>query len=259
MRGALLLDLDGTLFEGDRWIPGAEAVVRTLLEQGWQIRFVSNTTLRSRAQLLQRFAPTGLPIQADWMFTPVRAAYEWLRTRPLRNGILALVHPDLIPDLASIPIVQAPPADFVLVGDMGDAWQITLLNQALRALLQGARLIALQKNRLWKAPDGYRLDAGAFVVALEYASRRSCEMVFGKPNPVFFQMALRSIGDIDGPAWMVVDDLEKDILPAQRLGLRGVLIQRDPVLSHTDTGEQPDFRIPSITALPDLLAAGVGS
>ncbi len=255
MRGAILLDLDGTLFEGDRWIPGAAAVVRTLLDRGWQIRFVSNTTMRSRAQLLQRFAHTGLPIDAGWMFTPVRAAYEWLRTRSLQHGVLALVHPDLRPDLASIPLVQTPPADFVLVGDMGDTWHIAILNQALRALLQGARLIALQKNRLWKAPDGYRMDAGAFVVALEYASRRSCEMVFGKPNPVFFQMALRSIGDFTGPAWMVGDDLEKDILPAQRLGLRGVLIRRDPVLSHTDTGERPDFQIPSITALPDLLAA----
>jgi ribonucleotide monophosphatase NagD (HAD superfamily) len=57
-----------------------------------------------------------------------------------------------------------------VVGDLGERFGYRVLNQAFRELLDGAELVALQKNRYWRTPDGLSLDVGPFVAALEYAT-----------------------------------------------------------------------------------------
>ena len=49
VRGALL-DVDGTLLHGDAAIPGAAEAVARLRAEGIAVRFVTNTTRRSRAR-----------------------------------------------------------------------------------------------------------------------------------------------------------------------------------------------------------------
>lgn len=222
---AVLLDLDGTLYVEGKWLPGAVDTVRWLMAQGLGVRFITNTTMRNRGQLQHRFRQVGLDVPQDWFFTPARAAYRWFQQQDTGRGILALVHPDLLHDLQGLPLRAEEPADFVLVGDMGDAWDVGVMNRALRALLGGARLTALQRNRYWRAQDGYRLDAGAFVAALEYAAQVTCDPVFGKPNPIFFEMVLLDVGVPPEEAVMVGDDLESDVLGAQACGIRGVLVR----------------------------------
>ena len=59
-----------------------------------------------------------------------------------------------------------------MVGDLGSEFSFDVLNHAFRLIRDGARLIALQKNRFWQRDDGLALDVGPFVVALEYATEK---------------------------------------------------------------------------------------
>jgi len=63
------------------------------------------------------------------------------------------------------------------------------LDRAFRHLVDGAELVALQKNRYWQQEDGLSLDAGPFVAALEYASCKVATVI-GKPEKAFFEAAL---------------------------------------------------------------------
>ena len=58
--------------------------------------------------------------------------------------------------------------------------------------MDGAELIALQKNRFWLTPDGLSLDVGPFVAALEYAAGTQAYVV-GKPARGFFGTTLAGI------------------------------------------------------------------
>lgn len=62
-----------------------------------------------------------------------------------------------------------------------------------RLLLEGCPLIAIHKVRYYKRGDGLALGPGPFVTALEFASDVKTEVV-GKPQPSFFQQALKEIG-----------------------------------------------------------------
>jgi HAD superfamily hydrolase (TIGR01450 family) len=110
-------------------------------------------------------------------------------------------------------------ADAVIVGDLGAAWTYDLLQHAFTALQDGAELIACSRDRYYRRAGRLVLDAGPFVAALEYATRREA-LVAGKPSASFFHAAVASLELAASPAdvVMVGDDLWSDVEGAQRAG-----------------------------------------
>ena len=143
----------------------------------------------------------------------------------------------------------------VIVGDLGAAFGYRVLNRAFQHLMDGAELIALQKNRFWLTPGGLSLDVGPFVAALEYAADAEAYVV-GKPARGFFDTALAGIPVAPARAAMIGDDVESDVGGAQGAGIAGILVRtgkyREDVVRAS--GVEPDAVIDSIADLPGLLA-----
>ena len=252
---AVFIDLTGTLQEKGQWIKGAKKTINWLKNNGIAFRLITNTTMKSRAQLQKMFAESGLDVDAGAFFTPAVAAVNWFRTRHTPNGILPVVHPDILDDLNGLKLTRSSDADYVLVGDMNDHWRSDYFHLALRALLEKARLTALQMGRRWTAHNGHRVDNGPYVVALEYAAETTCEITFGKPNPVFYNLALADCGVDAEHAIMVGDDLENDFLGAIETGITGLLVKtgdfKPDYLNHPEV--HPENVLESIKDLPAWL------
>lgn len=243
--GALLLDLDGTLYVGDDPLPGAVEAIRLLQRREIPRRYLTNSTRRSRRALAERLRGMGFPVEEQELFTAGVAAAEWLRREGVRRVALYLPEP-AHEDFAGLEVVESG-ADAVVVGDLGEEWSFGRLNAAFRELLHGARLVALQKNRFWQTPEGLVMDAGPFVAALEHASGRGATVV-GKPSPEFFALAARSLSAEPHDVAMVGDDVEVDVAGAQAAGIRGVLVRtgkfREEVLSRSEV--HPDLVVNSL-------------
>ncbi len=106
----------------------------------------------------------------------------------------------------------------MIIGDLGAAFGYDVLNHAFRRVMDGAELIALQKNRYWLRAAGLSLDVGPFVAAIEYATRREAYVV-GKPSRAFFEQILADLRVEAAAATMVGDDIESDIGGALQAGL----------------------------------------
>jgi hypothetical protein len=87
-----------------------------------------------------------------------------------------------------------------------------------------AALRQLRAAGLPRTSDGLQLDSGAFVAGLEQAAGIEAEVV-GKPAAAFFATALAHLGAAAAHTLMVGDDIETDVLAAQRQGLTGVLVK----------------------------------
>lgn len=247
---AVLLDLDGTLYLGDAPLPGAVAAISTLEQQRIPRRFLTNTTRLSRKALAHRLQRMGFPIEVDDLFTASIAATRWLENADIQRIALYLPEPAL-EDFSGFEVDDRAP-EAIVIGDLGEGWTYSRLNAAFRQLLDGARLVALQKNRYWRTPDGFALDAGPFVAALEYAVQREA-VIIGKPSRDFFQLAVESLGSSLEHIAVVGDDIEADIAGAQAAGLHAALVRtgkfRPDVL--TEGGIQPDWIADSLGDLID--------
>ena len=76
----------------------------------------------------------------------------------------------------------------------------------------------------------------------------------GKPAPPFFAAALARLRAEAGQALMVGDDIDSDVLAAQRLAITGVLVRTGKyrVQAVRDAEGTPDHILDSIAELPDL-------
>ena len=251
---AVLLDLDGVLYVEDAPIPGAIEAVAALRDRGLRLRFVTNTTSRPRRDILARLERLRMPVPDAELVTPGRLAVEHCVAAGRRRALL-LMRDDVKADLAGLEEV-GDGADVVVVGDLGEAFGYPVLNHAFRELLAGAELVALQKNRYWRTPDGLSLDVGPFVAALEYAAGRDA-VVVGKPAPAFFATVLAGLDVPPSDAVMVGDDVESDIGGAVRAGLAGVLVRTGKFRPEAvaASGVEPTATVDSIADVPELLGA----
>jgi phospholysine phosphohistidine inorganic pyrophosphate phosphatase len=253
----ILFDLDGVLVTGGSPLPGAVETLQKLLAAGVPFLILSNMTLWSRRMMLDRFRRHGLDLAIDRMLTPPAAATRWLERQGNPPVVAFVAEPTRI-ELAGLQLLPQESergAAFVLVGDLGDGWTPQIMNRALRLLLNGARFIALGMGRYWMAPDGVRLDVGAFATALAYASGQT-PIVIGKPSAEYFQMALDALGVPADRVVMVGDDILNDIEAAQQVGLKGVLVQTGKFRpDDLQRGVTPEWTVPDVThvlSLPGL-------
>jgi len=218
----LLIDLDGTVWEDGVLIAGAAAAVAALREAAVPFRFLTNTTRKARATLALELTEAGLGAAAEEVLTATSSAAAWLRRRGVER-VSALVAEAALVDLEGLTIEHEAP-DVVLVGDLGETWTFPVLDRAFRAVLAGAELVAVQKNRYWKTGGRLSLDAGPFVAALEYATGQTAHLI-GKPSRELFVTAAAELGLEPQRVAMVGDDLEADIAGAKRAGLLAVAVR----------------------------------
>jgi HAD superfamily hydrolase (TIGR01458 family) len=218
---SVLIDIDGVLCVGDVPLPGALAALDLLRQRGVGLRFVTNTTRRTRTDIVRDLGAMGFDIALHEVISGAIAARRIIEVRRLRP--LLLVHPGLLPDFAGISTANP---NAVLIGDAADGFSYHAMNTAFRVLVgvPGAPLIALANNRYFRASDGLALDAGPYVAALEYAAGVRAEIT-GKPAPAIFRTALDELQCAPGDALMIGDDIESDIGGALAAGLQAILVR----------------------------------
>ena len=250
---AVLLDLEGVLYQNAAPIEGAHAALQALEARGLALRYVTNTTTTSRDGVLRRLSEVGLEIDPASLFTPLAAARRLLTEWGARRVHLA-APPETAADFDCFELVDGAPVDAVVMGDLYRAYDWDRLNLLFSLVRGGARLIALHKNRFCRRAQGLGLDAGPFVAAVEYATGREA-VVVGKPAAPFFRLALADLGVAPADALMVGDDIEADIGGAHGAGLKAVQVETGKFtaadLAHPRI--TPDGRIASIADLPAAL------
>jgi HAD superfamily hydrolase (TIGR01458 family) len=218
----LLFEIDGVLTLGEEVIPGAAETIESLRARAIPIRFMTNTTIYCRYTFLDHMRAKGFQIDIDELYTATYVAARYLRDHNAHT-YFPLLLPDAQLEFTGIDIDEETP-EYVVVGDMGAGFTFSRLNRAFRALLNGAKLIALHKKRHWRTPDGLFLDAGPFVMALEYAAETNA-LVLGKPSAAYFELVLRELGLRRDRVAMVGDDIESDVKGAKLMGLQGWLVR----------------------------------
>ena len=252
---AVLIDIDGVLHVGLTPVPGAAKALRRLRQAGLRVAFLTNATRLPHDRLVAGLRAMGFDIADSEVQTAALAARAVVEQRGLRPYLL--VHPDLQPDWEGISRHEP---NAVVVGDAAETLNYTALNAAFRVLMRGPNvpLIAMGANRYYQAADGLNLDMGAFVAALEYASRRKAEYT-GKPSVKFFEGTLNAMGIAPDHAVMIGDDLENDIGAAQAVGLRGVLVRTGKFRSkdESDSRVHPSAIADDFPAAVTLLLQGM--
>jgi HAD superfamily hydrolase (TIGR01450 family) len=273
----LLIDLDGVVVLKGHAIAGAPEALAALDRRGIPFRIVTNTSQLGPASLARYGRTIGVDIPAERILSGVSVSAELTARRYRDRPIYVFATNDARSQFDGQRLLTDEEADApdaaaaaVVVGDAPEQLSHATLNRLFRLVRGGAELIAMHRNPWWLTPDGPTIDSGAIVAGLEFATGVRATLV-GKPARAMFALAAAQVqaeiaaregaGRVPRSAIaMVGDDLQSDVLAAQRAGLRGVLVLTgkhgpEDVTAHLagrGRGRVPDGVAPS---LADVVAA----
>lgn len=265
--GGIVFDLDGTVYLGEKALPGATDGIAALRRHGIRVLFVSNKPLQPRQVYAAKLSRLGIPATADDVITSGFVLGQHLARTAPDLSLYVIGEPPLKDELRShgLTVVEESDQDPQEVIDPSGidavvvAFDRTLdyrkLNTAYQALRQGARFFATNADKTCPMPGGAIPDAGATIAALEHITGRRLELLAGKPSPLTMQVALAGLGSAPGHSLMVGDRLETDIRMGRDAGmstalpLTGVTQRAD--LAHSDI--QPDFVVAHIGELVHMI------
>jgi HAD superfamily hydrolase (TIGR01458 family) len=259
-----VLDADGVLVLQGAPLPGSMEAVASLGARGIPFRVVTNFSQLHRSTLAEWFGRGGLTIDPDRIITGTSAAAAHTAARHPGRPIFVLAAPDARREFDGQRLVTpdeadaAPPGSVaaVVLGDAGDDLSYRNLDIAFRLVRHGADLLSMHRNPWWLTAKGETLDAGAFVVGLEFATGRRAQ-ILGKPSPVVFRQAVAGLQADLGERLprsafaMVGDDPRADVAAAQRVGLRGILV----LSGKTTAADAERARAERVGRGPDAIAA----
>jgi len=221
-----VLDLDGCVYVGGEATPGAPEAIRALREAGKGVVFATNDPRHVVEDYVRRLWGVGVRASTSDVVT-VGAATQHLLAET-RSGESAFVIGTAamcrhVAD-AGLEVVNgtdlASRASVVVVGGTDDLCYDDLRHATL-SLRSGAAFVAAGRDSTYPMPDGLWPGTGAIVVALEYASDRTAEVV-GKPEPGLIRTAVDRLRV--ERVLVVGDRLDADVAAAHAAGLDAALV-----------------------------------
>lgn len=223
-----VFDLDGTLYLGDRLLPGAAQTVAAIRDRGARIAFLTNKPLERPSAYATKLRDLGIPAADDEVVSSTDALLRYLLETAPGARILPIAEP-LVGTLleeagfATVALDDPETADVVVV-----SWDRTFdyakLVAAFRAVRKGARLVATNPDPFCPLPDGDLPDCAAMLAAIEACTGVRAEAVVGKPSVHMAATLLERLALAADDTVLVGDRLLTDVRMAQEVGMASALV-----------------------------------
>ncbi|GAC1319696.1 MAG: HAD-IIA family hydrolase [Chloroflexota bacterium] len=254
--GGYLFDVDGTLMYHDRAVPGVGDALRSLKAAGKGVLAVTNNSSLDRHALAERFRRFGLPLDDSEVFSALVASAQFIAHERPGARVHVFGNPGLRTEVArhGLEVTDTEDAEYVLVGNFRGV-NYDNLTVAMRALMSGARFVAVNVDRAYIGPDGRPVPgAGVMASALERGSGRPPDVVVGKPSATLLLEAAAALGRVPTECLYVGDNPEADVNGAHAAGMSALLVLTG-VATRADAGPQrPEHVLPSVADLAPIFA-----
>lgn len=249
-----LFDLDGTVYLGERLVPGAAELIAALRAAGRRVAFLSNKPLETRADYARKLSRLGVPAEPDDVINSSLVLARHLSGLDPGAPVFVIGEPPMLAEMRAHGFeVRADERVRWVVIAFDRTFSYAKLNTALQAVRGGARLIATNPDRTCPVEGGEIPDCAGMIAAVEAVSGARVEAIVGKPSPIILEVALRALGVPAADTAIVGDRLETDIAMGRSAGLRTMLVltgvthRDDPRLAEI----APDHVLASIADLMD--------
>lgn len=221
----IVLDLDGTMYRGSECIDSAKRFIDRCYKAGIPYVFLTNNSMRTQEENAQHMIDMGYEhIEPSQFFNSAMASTQYVAKNSAqrkayyigKNGMKEALEKE------GFELVEQDP-DFVFVG-LNKECTYASYSKALSFLLQGAKLIGTNNDRILAKPGGFEVGNGSIVAMFEYASKQESPKI-AKPYRPMLDLCLEHFGLKKEDIILVGDNLETDIALGYNNNVETLLVE----------------------------------
>ena len=245
-----LLDMDGTIYLGDRLFPFAVPFIECLRARSKKWLWLTNNCSKSPKDYVAKLHRLGIDAKLDEIFTSGHATIAFLDSQKPGARLFVLGTSSFEGQLRE--------AGFVLTADRPDyvlaSFDLTLTYEKLRTacelIQQGVPFVSSHPDKVCPTETWFIPDSGAICAAITAATGAE-PRYFGKPHKEMVDGALGRLGTPRERTAMIGDRIYTDMKMAKNAGIASILVLTGETKQEhlADSPIQPDFVFPSLAEL----------
>ena len=252
-----LLDMDGTIYLGDRLFDGAAEFLRRVRARGGRYVFLTNNSSRGTDAYIEKLARMGIRAQPEDFLTSADAAIAYLK-KTYRDALYYICGTQSLK-------AQLRAAGLRVTNTLTDGIDVLLLGYDTELTYQkledccillgrGVDYIATHPDLVCPTSYGCAPDCGSVIAMLDTACHRRPKII-GKPQPEMVTLALERFACAPKDACLIGDRVYTDIACGKNAGIDTVFVLSGEGVEadREKYGVQPTWTLPNIRAVLEEL------
>ncbi len=242
------LDMDGTVYLGEKWIDGARDFLQAVEDAGKTYVFLTNNSSKNPASYLEKLAGMGLEAGPERIVTSGMATVSYLKKHFPGKRVYLLGNELLREEFAEEGILLDEQAPEVVAVGFDTSLTYAKMCRVCDLVREGLPYIATHPDYNCPTENGFIPDAGAIHAFIHASAFRYPDYIVGKPNGYIMDYLSDRAGAEKSETVMVGDRLYTDVAAGVNNGYTGILVL---------SGEAGMEDVKKSEVVPDLIFTSV--
>ncbi len=239
----IFLDMDGTIYLGEKLIQGTEVFLSALKKKGIKYYYLSNNSSRSKTDYVDKLERLGIQASTEDIILSTDGVIDFLHSRKIDKtyvvGTMSMKDMFL---QAGIEVDSQNPTYIILGFDTELNYR--KIKTAALFLQKGIPMLATHKDLVCPTQDGPIPDVGAMLALFKKATGKTPEKIFGKPNKEMLDYIIKRYAVTPDELVIIGDRIYTDMEMANRIGCDFILVL---------SGETQKADLPQLKSQPALI------
>ncbi len=244
----VFLDMDGTIYLGEKLIPGTIGFLSALRKKQIHYYYLSNNSSLSKADYVSKLIRLGIPAGTEEIILSTDGVIDFLLGRKIDKTYV--VGTRSMKDMfihAGIEVDSQNPT-YIILGYDTELNYLKIKTAAL-FLQKNIPMLATHKDLVCPTQEGPIPDVGAIMALFKKATGKSPEKIFGKPNKEMLDHIIKRHQVTANDLVIIGDRIYTDMEMANRIGCDFILVL---------SGETQKEDLPKLKTKPTLIVDNLG-
>lgn len=226
---AVIFDLDGTIYNGNKPMDGALELVELLRSLGKKILFMTNNSSKRRKQIFDKLSSMGLCHDINEVYSSGYAASLFIKERGLNKVFISGTEnlKDEVLENGVDIVEDVNLAQNLLIG-FDTTFDYEKMTAAVRVAVQSDKIMICNEERTFPGDDGELFPGcGGMVHSILWCANRNPDVIIGKPDVQMLSIISERNNLISSDILVIGDTYESDIVAAKKFGCESILISAE--------------------------------
>lgn len=218
------LDMDGTIYLGEKWIDGAQDFLQKIIDSGREYVFLTNNSSKNAAVYVEKLHRMGLETDESRIVTSGQATIYYLQKHFQGKKVFLLGNPLLQREFEQAGIMLEDEHPDVVVTAFDTSLDYQKMCKVCDHVRSGLPYLATHPDYNCPTETGFIPDAGAIHAFIHASAFRYPDRIIGKPNGDIIEYLTTRVSREREQIAMVGDRLYTDIAAGRNNGLKSILV-----------------------------------